>query len=60
MKEYNKNPAVRKEIGKKKAKSSEATSKEEKLQLDKARIQFINDLKRDVMPMIENLLSLKH
>ena len=60
MKEYNKNPAVRKEIEKKKAKSSEVTSKEEKLQLDKARIRFINDLKRDVLPMIENLLSLKH
>lgn len=60
MKEYNKNPAVRKEIGKKKAKSGGETTMEEKVLLDKARAQFINDLKRDAMPMVENLLALKH
>lgn len=60
MQEYNKNPAVRKEMGKKKTKSIAETPMEEKVLLDKARTQFINDLKKDVMPIIENLLALKH
>lgn len=60
MQEYNKNPAVQKEMGKKKAKATAETPMEEKVLLDKARTQFINDLKKDVMPIIENLLALKH
>ena len=60
MKQYNQNPTVKKEISKKKAKSKVETSAQEKVVLDKARTLFMNNLKSDVVPLVENLLALKH
>jgi Zn-dependent oligopeptidase len=60
MKQYSQNPLVKKEISKQQAKSTVETSVQEKVLLDKARTLFMTNLRSDVMPLVENLLALKH